>query len=437
MEKKYIPIENVYLFLYNDNNFLCFLNDNNEIDIFNNTILPLDNGSIFSIARYMNCNFNIFNEDFYNLMNKKDIKKVQLKKEVPNYHLWSEKTYNFWLNKLSKNIIQYDEIPKTVIYFIEIKNIDINYLNTITSFNFLFLNNFEINKKYSQKFQFILNSINYDLLINHINQTIKNKDNLEKYLILSCKTPGPDQVGFFHFPALFHSLYRKNTDYFKYLVSSVDELPNDEELKSIKCIIIPGSNLNVNDKYEFLRKTEKFLKNIIDKIYKKELNIKLLGICFGMQIIINCLGGKILSVGRGKHRGIPEDIEIDDKFYEYNFVKKSGIEKKKILRICEAHGDYIDEFDQNMFTLLGKSNSCKCEILIDKMEKIFLIQGHPEYNPDFTINRAAPFFVKMMYNLEPTDENIKNYIKKELSNEMSKNVNILEYRKLCYTFMKN
>ena len=90
-----------------------------------------------------------------------------------------------------------------------------------------------------------------------------------------------------------------------------------------------------------------------------------------------------------------------------------------------------------MFTLLGKSNSCKCEILIDKMEKIFLIQGHPEYNPDFTINRAAPFFVKMMYNLEPTDENIKNYIKKELSDEMSKNVNILEYRKLCYTFMKN
>ena len=53
-----------------------------------------------------------------------------------------------------------------------------------------------------------------------------------------------------------------------------------------------------------------------------------------MQIIINSLGGKILSVGKGKHRGIPEDIEIDDKFYEYNFVKKSGIEKKKFLRIC-------------------------------------------------------------------------------------------------------
>ena len=61
MKKKYIPNENVYLFLYNNNNFLYFFNDNNEIDIFNNTILPLDNGSIFSIARYMNCNFNIFN----------------------------------------------------------------------------------------------------------------------------------------------------------------------------------------------------------------------------------------------------------------------------------------------------------------------------------------------------------------------------------------
>ena len=436
MEKKYIPNENVYLFLYNNNNFLCFLNDNNEIDIFNNTILPLDNGSIFSIARYMNCNFNIFNEDFNDLMKKKNKQKVQLKKKVSNYNLWAEKTFIFWLNRLSKNVIQYDEIPKTVIYFIELENIDINYLNKITSFNFLFLNNFDKNKKYSPKFQFILNSINYELIINHINQTIKNKDNLEKYLILSCKTPGPDQVGFFHFPALFHSLYRKNTDNFKYIVASTDELPNEEELKSIKCIIIPGSNLNVNDNYEFLRKTEKFLKNIIDKIYKKELNIKLLGICFGMQIIINSLGGKISSVGIGKHRSIPEDIEIDNKFYEYNFVKNSGIEKKSILRICEAHGDYIDEFDHNMFTLLGKSNSCKCEILIDKMEKIFLIQGHPEYNPEFIINRAAPIFVKMRYKLEPNDENIEKYIKEELSNEMCKNVNILEYRNLCYTFMK-
>ena len=436
MEKKYIPNENVYLFLYNNNNFLCFLNDNNEIDIFNNTILPLDNGSIFSIARYMSCSFNIFNEDFNDLMKKKNEQKVQLKKKISNYNLWNEKTFIFWLNRLSKNIIQYDEIPKTVIYFIEIENIDINYLNTITSFNFLFLNNFDKNKKYSKKFQFILNSINYELIINHINQTIKNKDILEKYLILSCKTPGPDQVGFFHFPALFHSLYRKNTDYFKYLVASTDELPNDEELKSIKCIIIPGSNLNVNDNYEFLRKTEKFLKKVIDKIYKKELNLKLLGICFGMQIIINSLGGKISSVEKGKHRSIPEDIEIDNKFYEYNFVKKSGIEKKNILRICEAHGDYIDEFDHNMFTLLGKSNSCKCEILIDKMEKIFLIQGHPEYNPEFVINRAAPIFAKMKYKLEPNDENIEKYIKQELNNEMSKNVNILEYRNLCYTFMK-
>ena len=438
MSQKYIPIENVYLFLYNNNNFLCFLNDNNEIDIFNNKILPNDNGSIFSIARYMTCNFNIFNEDFYKLINEKNNKKVDLKKTVTNYNLWNEKTYKFWLNKLSQNIIQYDDIPKTIIYIIEIKNIDIDYLNSISSVIFLFINNFDNNnKKYSKNFQFILNSINYDLIINHINKTIKNKDKLEKYLILSCKTAGTDQIGFFHFPALFHSLYRKNTDYFQYLVSSTDELPNDEELKSIKCIIIPGSNLNVNDNYEFLRKTEKFLKNIIDKIYKKELNtLKLLGICFGMQIIVNALGGKISSMKKGTHRGNPEDIYIDNKFYDYNFVKRSGIEKKNVLRICEAHGDYIDEYDKNMFDLVGKSNSCKCEILVDKMEKIFLIQGHPEYCPEFTVNRAAPVFIKFN-GLEPTDENIKKFIENKLNDEMTKNVSLLEFRTLCYTFIKS
>ena len=75
-------------------------------------------------------------------------------------------------------------------------------------------------------------------------------------------------------------------------------------------------------------KSKNFKNKIIDKIYKKELNIKLLGICFNMLIIINSLGKKILSVRKVKHWRIHDNLEIDDKFYKYNFVKKSGIEEQ-------------------------------------------------------------------------------------------------------------
>lgn len=47
-----------------------------------------------------------------------------------------------------------------------------------------------------------------------------------------------------------------------------------------------------------------------------------------MQIIINALGGKITKM-KSQPKGTPELIEIiDDKFYEFNFYKNIGIEKK-------------------------------------------------------------------------------------------------------------
>ena len=81
-----------------------------------------------------------------------------------------------------------------------------------------------------------------------------------------------------------------------------------------------------------------------------------------------------------------------------NIILLKNVElKNKIFKNIWFHWDYIVEFERNKFTLLGKYNLCKCEILIYKMEKIFLIQGHSEYNPDFVINRFAPIFIKMRW----------------------------------------
>jgi GMP synthase-like glutamine amidotransferase len=416
-----------------------------------NDITNYDNGSIYSISRFLTKNF-------ANILTDNSISKIQSKiefeiknenKNLKQYELWENDTFNFWLNKLSKNPIQYDSINEEIIYFIEIQNLPIEFLNSLlekNNFEYRFININENNfssLKLSEETNKLFSLLSLDKMKQHINNTLKMKEEQSYtiYIILSLKTPGKDQNGFFHFPALFHSLYRKNNEEWKYINVSTDGLPSEELLSKTKAILIPGSNLSVYNDFDFLRQTEKFLKNLIDDILfnKKYPNLKLLGICFGMQIIVNALGGTIAKM-TGERRGKPEDVEIiDDKFYDFNFYKNSGVEKRKILRINEAHGDEVVKYPEEKYKikLYGSSKSCKTEIMVDEQEKILLIQGHPEYHPEFNSNRVAKLFLKFRFKIEnPTNEEIEKFINDYLNDEFAKNVNVIEYRKLCSYFMK-
>ena len=75
--------------------------------------------------------------------------------------------------------------------------------------------------------------------------------------------------------------------------------------------------------------------------------------------------------------------------------------------------------------------------MVDEQERILLIQGHPEYHPEFNSNRVAKLFLKFRFKIEnPTNEEIEKFINDYLNDEFAKNVNIIEYRKLCSYFMK-
>ena len=446
----------VHLFFYikdSNNNYNFILYKNNQEEDYThmyNQIFNFDNGCIYSISRFLTKTFgNIFTDDFISkIQSNKEFEIKNENKNLKQYEIWENEVFLFWLDKLSKNPIQYDSINEEIIYFIEIPNISLDYLNSLleknnNEYRFIYINenNFPL-IKLSNESNKLFNRLSIIKMKEHIIDSIRIKE--EKlspvFIVLSLKTPGKDQVGFFHFPALFHSLYRKNNEEWMYINVSTDGLPSEELLSKTKAILIPGSNLNVYNDYDFLRDTEKFLKKLIDDILfnKKYPQLKLLGICFGMQIINTALGGTVkkMEVRRGK----PEDIEIiDDKFYEFNFYKKSGIEKKKILRISEAHGDEIVEYPDEKYhiKLYGSSKSCKNEIMVDDQEKILLIQGHPEYHPEFNSNRAAKRFVVFRYKLEPCTENIEKFISDTINDEFAKDVNYIEYRKLCYYFMKN
>ena len=446
--------KNIYNYLYIKN----FLSPNKFSVVYTEVNLK-DNSPLFSLGR-------ILTNSFYKLFFKDNISKI-LKGEITDLsslflldnkplsysELWSDQVMNYWLDKLSENIIQYDDIDNTKIFFIELPLIDtkkLNYLlqknNCKYSFEY-FTNKTIIKENLDTESLNILSKLNLEQITNHIKSTTKflNSNKGDLFIILACKVSGPEEKGFFHFPSLFKGLYRRNTEDWRYLLVSKNQFPDNEMLNRAKCIIIPGSDLSVHDDIEFLRTTEKYFANLIKDIEEKGKypNLKILGICFGLQIIMNGLGAKLnKSEWDEKSRYGPEIINLKDDFWNLNFVKKSGLQKRKYLVIAEAHSEQIIKYppkDKNYFKTIGSSDACECEVVIDKNEKIFMLQGHPEYSPGLTVSSSLDMIMEFEgYKEEDiNEESMKKFEEEYMNKEENKNSNFNEWRAICDSFMRN
>ena len=426
MIKRFTPTKKVYLYLYSKTSkeeykFIFIKNflEKEKYDIITTEVNQKDNHSLFALGRILT---NTFYDIIPNLskISKgeiKDISKLLLPKDqksLTHFELWFDKVMNFWLDKLSEPMIQYDDIDYTKIYFLEIPDINTEI----------------INKKLKEN---IISTEN----------CIKN-DELDLYIILACKLSGDDEKGYFHFPSLFNGIYRRNKEKWIYMVASKGVFPDEEMLNKAKCILIPGSDLSVHDDYEFLRQTEKYLVDLIIDIEDKGKypNLKILGICFGLEIIMNGLGGKLNKSEWGKDaRFGPEIINLDEKFWELNYVKASGVSKRKNLIIAEAHSEKIIKYpldNKNYFTTVGNSEACMCEVSMDKKGKILMFQGHPEYSPGLSISRSLPMLMEFAgYKKEDINlKSINKFEKEYFNKEENKNSNFNEWRAICDSFMR-
>jgi GMP synthase-like glutamine amidotransferase len=358
----------------------------------------------------------------------------------------------FWLDKLSEQIIQYDDIDNVKIFFIKLPLIDIEKLNFLLKsinykYSFIYFSKDIISKVNLDKESInILSKLNLQQVSFHIKSTEdflkENKGDL--YIILACKVAGENEKGFFHFPSLFKGIYRRNKEDWRYLLVSKNEFPDDKMLKKAKCIIIPGSDLSVHDNIEFLRKTEKYLFNLIKDIEEKGKypHLKILGICFGLQIIMSGFGAKLnKKEWDEKSRFGPEIINLKDEFWELNYVKKSMVTKRKSLILTEAHSEQVIKYphkNNNYFKTVGSSDICECEISIDKKGQILMIQGHPEYSPGLYMSSSIEMIMEFSgYKSEDINEESMNKFEKEYMNrEENKNSNYNEWRIICDSFMR-
>jgi len=130
--------------------------------------------------------------------------------------------------------------------------------------------------------------------------------------------------------------------------------------QNIAGIILSGGPLNVYESNKF-----NFNKKIL------QLNIPVLGICFGHQILSKELGGKVKT---SNHRefGLAEIKKISNSVLTKNFF-----DKKNKNNVWMSHDDQVSKMPKN-FKVVASSKNSKLTIIENHNKKFYGVQFHPE-----------------------------------------------------------
>lgn len=161
------------------------------------------------------------------------------------------------------------------------------------------------------------------------------------------------------------SIYTKNLIDFlnNEKISFEKQIPELLDLKSLDnydSFILSGRRKNE-------KKTNEINSKIINHAIQK--NKKLLGICYGAEILALTLGGTIRKLG------------LPQKGNEKIIIQKENLLSNNDLQVFESHEFEISRLPNVLFPI-GKSNNCKFEIIQYEKKPIFGTQFHPEMSSD-------------------------------------------------------
>ena len=163
--------------------------------------------------------------------------------------------------------------------------------------------------------------------------------------------------------------------------------------RTVKGIILSGGPLNV---YQI--KKYSFDKKIL------QLNIPVLGICFGHQILSKLNGGK---VKQSKHRefGLANIYKKND-----SLLTNSFFNKQKPKKVWMSHADQVSKIPKN-FKVVASSTNSKFAIVENKIKKLYGVQFHPEVthteNGKKLISNFIFLICKIKRNWSSKDQKIK------------------------------
>ena len=188
--------------------------------------------------------------------------------------------------------------------------------------------------------------------------------------ILECDHVAPelrDKHGDYH--EMFADLVQTQDQFIEFSIYDLiaDQLPVD--LFACDAYIITGSKFGVYDDLPWINKAKQVVKCLYD------LEIPTIGICFGHQLIAQSLGGRVLKAeDKGRGLGV-QTWEIKSS------PKWMGELLSDSLSLNACHQDQVIEMPAGSELLVSSEF---CPIAGFQMGSMLGIQGHPEFDQDFT-----------------------------------------------------
>ena len=137
------------------------------------------------------------------------------------------------------------------------------------------------------------------------------------------------------------------------------EIRRFKDFKTVKGVILSGGPSTV---------TKKKFQTVPKSIFT--LNIPILGICYGLQLIAKLFGGKIKSSKKKREFGRANIFKKKQSALTKNFFRKKNI-------VWMSHEDAVIKLPKN-FKAIAYTKDSKLTIIENKKKKIFGVQFHPE-----------------------------------------------------------
>ena len=191
--------------------------------------------------------------------------------------------------------------------------------------------------------------------------------------------------------------------------------------------IISGSHFNVGDGLDWMYCLEEFVK----EIYRDPNGPKLIGICFGHQLIAKALGGKVGLNPNGNFIWCSGQVEVSAELYLKDYYKKV-FGDVKALHIMQSHYEQVLTIPKCARTVGTAPGECEHEILLYRCrtgtrDKILTMQGHPEVTRDKMEKVSLPILKKAnKITKEEEDLAIKSFEKEDSDKLMDLLFNFLK-----------
>jgi len=167
--------------------------------------------------------------------------------------------------------------------------------------------------------------------------------------------------------------------------SVAEEYPDDELVRSSDGLLIAGSGSSAYEKIPWIDRLTSYVAGLPELAPR----LRLIGICFGHQIVARAFGSTVELNPAGWEIGVRE-VELTE-------VGRALLAKgpAATIRIHQLHRDHVRQLPKN-FTNLGSTHKCPVHGMVRFLSvdgndagrsgladiSILTLQGHPEFNTD-------------------------------------------------------